>query len=339
MEISRQDARLVTMRGRFFAQNSPQSPPADQPDSRRAWLAFLGKRALPVLVSAGLVAWLVWTVQPERLADAAGALDWPWLTSLTAVLVLSLYLWDTVCLRWLFTEPGHPPRFWATLDARGRSYLFSAFNYELGQGVLAWRLSRAQQTTLASALARCVLLAYHDLVVLLSLGLVGALLTGPRARGVVQFCAAGVAVLLLLATIVALFSGRWRRRLANARWDLWPSSWHWRHSGQLLLLRYGYYGLIMLYAIIGLRHCGLSVATTELCGAVPCALLADGLPISVSGLGTREATLRYLLDPPDAALLVAFSLMWSTGLIFGRLSIGLVHWLAAPLVRSIEGNA
>jgi hypothetical protein len=338
MGISRQEARLITMQGRFFAHNGPVSALA-QPVAG-GWTRFLWKRALPVFVSGGLLAWVVWSVQPEKLLDAAGALDWPWLATLTALLVLGIYLWDSVCLRWLFSEPGRALRFTTALDARGRSYLFSAFNYHLGQGVLAWRLAHAVGTTLPAALTRCLLLAYHDLCVLLSFGFFAALWSeASGTRGIAQFCAAAIGILLLIGASVALLPRVWRRQLRESRWHFWPQDWSWLRSGQLLLLRYGYYGLMVVYAIVGLRHCGLGIETSAICGAVPCALLADGLPVSVSGLGTRETTLRYLLNPPDPAMLVAFSLLWTAGLILGKASIGLVHWAAAPLIGNFEGNA
>src|SRR5207248_719476 len=85
-------------------------------------------------------------------------------------------------------------------------------------------------------------------------------------------------------------------------------------------------------AAIGLRLCGIGLSFQILCSVIPLVLLADGLPISVSGLGTREVTLILLLNPEEQerAIVLAFSLLWSIGLALGRLMIGLVHWWFLP---------
>jgi hypothetical protein len=83
--------------------------------------------------------------------------------------------------------------------------------------------------------------------------------------------------------------------------------------------------IILLYAVVGLTYCGVELHSRVVCSIVPLVLVADGLPISISGLGTRETALVYLVDPPQPAVLLAFSLFWSTGLMLGRLLLGLGH--------------
>jgi hypothetical protein len=288
----------------------------------------ISRRFVPVAVSAVLVSWLLWRVSPQALANAASVLDWPSLAGLTAALVLALFVLDTACLCWLFSEPGRPLLIREALEARGLSYLFSAFNYELGQGVLAWRLAKSHGMHLAAALGRCVLLGYHDIVVLLGLGLVGSLVSDdPRAAVTLGFCAGGLAMLLGLAIGFCLTPTRWRQHLVAFRWSAWLQAWTWKQSAQLAGLRVCYYAPILIYVVVGLSLCRVALDVRLVCGTVPLVLLADGLPISISGLGTRETALVYLLDPPQPAVLLAFSLLWSTGLIVGRLVIGLVTWV------------
>src|SRR5437764_5862307 len=64
-----------------------------------------GRWLLAGLVSVGLLSWLAWRVSVEKLAEAAAALNWPMLAGLTLLLVLALYGWDTLCVRWLFGQP------------------------------------------------------------------------------------------------------------------------------------------------------------------------------------------------------------------------------------------
>jgi hypothetical protein len=57
---------------------------------------------------------------------------------------------------------------------------------------------------------------------------------------------------------------------------------------------------------------------------IPLVLLADGLP-NFAGLGTRETSLLLLLAPREPPVLLAMSLIWSTGMILVRFVIGLAH--------------
>jgi hypothetical protein len=289
------------------------------------------RKAIPVLVSAALVTWVVYRVPPHDLRDAAARLDWPLLALITAGMVLGLYFWDAFCLRWLFSQPKLQLCYGTALHARGTAYLAGALNYELGQGVLAWKLAQAQDIPLLGALGRCVLLGLHDVAVLLSLGLLGALLsTDARAPAIRISCTASLIGLFGLAVFVMYMPSTWRLRLQASRWGAWLGWWTWGRSVRLCILRGGYYGLIIIYAATALPLCGVYLDYGVVFSVIPLVLLADGLPISASGLGTRETTLLLLLQPsPELkGAVVACSLFWSTGLLTGRAALGLGHlWL------------
>ena len=285
------------------------------------------RKVLPVLGSGALMAWLMWRVPPGEVARAAALLDWRWLAPLTGLLVLGLYFWDAACLRWLFGRLGYPLSYAKMLHARGSSYLLSAFNYELGQGMLAWELADA--IPILRTLAGCLLMACHDVAVLLALGLAGSLLsTGSQSRTTLLFCLAGIGTLLAAALVVGLVRRSRQQGVAG-----WLSAWGWHDSAQLFFLRAGYYGIIFAYAAIALRLCDLTVDLWTVASVVPLVLLADGLPISISGLGTRETALLLLLDRHPPAIVLAFSFTWSAGLMVGRLLLGLAHVWLSRLVR------
>lgn len=289
------------------------------------------RRIMPALVTVGLLVWLVYRISPQALMDAASQLDWPRLCLVFSAMVLALYLWDSVCLHWLFAESGLPLSYGQVLRARGSSYVAIAVNYELGQGLVAWELARVQGTPLVGALGRCVLLAVHDVAVLLTLGLAGSLLIdAPIARGIMGFCAVGLTSLLGIGLLAYFFPRWWRERRANGGRQLWPDSWTWRRSLRLSGLRGIYYAIILAAVALGLEVAPIPLGRPVVLGAVPVVLLADGLPISVSGLGTRETALLALIRAPEPGVLLAFSLIWSTALITGRILIGLGHWWLLP---------
>src|SRR5262249_4345065 len=108
-------------------------------------------------------------------------------------------------------------------------------------------------------------------------------------------------------------------------------------SLRLYGLRIAYFAIILLYAAGGLGLCGLALNRGVVLGVIPLVLLADGLPVSVSGLGTRETALLYLLQPEHPEVILAWCLLWSTGLLVGRTSIGLANlWLGDQRAERAE---
>ena len=97
--------------------------------------------------------------------------------AIVGMLLLAAYFWDAVSLLVLFRDSQRPLSYVAVLRARGQSYVFSVVNFGLGQGRLAWLIARAQDQSLLVTVARCLMLIYVDLYVLLTLALGGALLS------------------------------------------------------------------------------------------------------------------------------------------------------------------
>lgn len=287
------------------------------------------QKLLPFAVSAGLIAWLLYSVSLEDLLEAARHLDWPKLVPLTAGMVIALYLWDSQCLRTVYARRDHAVDYGKALRVRGLSYLAGAFNYELGQALIAWKMAGIQKTTVLAALSRAVLLAWHDLIVLLSLGLIGSLLSDdPRTEGTLIFCLFGLLLLVGILTAFGLLPSAVRQRIRASRWGAWFGTWTVRQSLILAVQRCVYFGILLVYAALALWICRIAVDPAVVLGTIPLVLLADALP-SLAGLGTRETALMLLLEPDEPATLLAMSLYWSTGMIAVRLLIGLAsYWQA-----------
>jgi len=286
------------------------------------------RRALPVAVSAGLIAWLLYLIPPSKVAAEFVKVPWEQILPVTAAMVLALYFWDTVCLQTVFATDSRVVPYRRMLHVRGTSYLLGAFNYELGQGLVAWSISRLQKISLLQTLSRSVVLAYHDLVVLLSVGLAGSLLveSPPReVRLVKLFAGVGLAGLVAVAVAFSLLPRGKRERFRQTRWGAWLVDWRWRRSLRLAWQRLVYFGILILYAGVALAICGIPVDSLVVASTIPLVLLADALP-SVCGIGTRETALILLLNPENRAVIFALSLIWSTGMIVGRMTIGLLHY-------------
>jgi hypothetical protein len=288
-------------------------------------------------VSAGLLAWLVYRVSPQALAHAAAEVNWRLLAPVTVAMVFALYFWDAVCLPTAYRVDENRWSYWRSLHLRGLSYLAGALHYELGQAALAWGMARTQNTSVVRTLSRSVLLAYHDIVVLLGLGLAGSLLSDdPRVERVRLAVAIALCVAISIAIVFWLLPAAWRTKVWGAKIDELFAGWSLVRSLQLIPLRCIYFSIFAVYAAVALAICHIPVDHQVVASTIPLVLLADGLP-SIAGLGTRDTALQLLLAPDRPEALLAMSLMWSTGLIVVRSTIGLAHlWGHQLLYGSID---
>ena len=285
---------------------------------------------VPALVTAALVAWLLVRVSPQHLMKAAGEIAWVPLMAATGVMVVALYFWDAVCLTTVYSVHRNRWSYVESLHLRGLSYLGGCVNYELGQAALAWGLARLQHTGVLKMLSRSVLLAYHDVFVLLTTSLIGSLLTDdPRVTRVRPFLVIGVCVALAIAIVFKLLPRSIRERFRRSDRESFLEGWSFLRSVRLIGMRLVYFGILTIYAVIALRICSVPMDHRVAVSAMPLVLLADGLP-SFAGLGTRETSMQLLLDPgrEHAAVLLAMSFFWSTGMLTGRMAIALANlWI------------
>ncbi|HEX4412804.1 MAG TPA: hypothetical protein VH107_04190 [Lacipirellulaceae bacterium] len=291
---------------------------------------------VPLLLTGGLVVWLFTRISPSHLMGAAGEIAWLPMLVATAAMVAGLFFWDAACLMTIYSIHHNRWSYRESLRLRGVSYLGGCINYELGQAALAWGLARLQGCGIMRMLSRSVLLAYHDVFVLLSASLFGSLLTNdPRVTRVRPF----LVIAVIVAVVIALFF-KWlpqsiRDRYRRTDSESFLDGWSIGRSSRLILMRIVYFGILVVYALVALRICEVPMDPRVAVSAMPLVLLADGLP-SFAGLGTRETSMQLLLDPgrERAPVLLAMSFFWSTGLLTGRMAIALVTlWLGR-----IDGN-
>ncbi len=292
----------------------------------RAWRPV--KRWLPPLVSAGLITFLVWTTTPHKLLAALESLDWPAVVGITVVQLVVLFTWDTFCLWWLFKQPNRRVPFWALFRARCDSVLWSAINLEIGQAVFAYKLAKILGKSVAEALGRCVLLAFFDFGSLQALALVGSFfLLTPLTRELRWVPIVSVSGVVILIFLLHFLPQNWRDWLIRKDWGKPLGWWSWRHSLILGALRVTMFGLMLVYAGVGLSLCGVPMTPRGTVGIIPYVLIAESLP-GTGGLGERETALVYLLDPGPThrAVVLSFGLVWSMVTILGRVGIGLMSW-------------
>jgi hypothetical protein len=286
------------------------------------------RQVFPVATSLVLLCWLVWRISPRAMAHAATELDWKLLVPATIVMLLSLYLFDPLCFPVVYRVGDHRWKYRQALHLCGLSYIGGALHYEIGQAALAWGFARMQQTGVARMLSRSVVLAYHDILVLLAMGLPGAIASDDvQVERIRPLIAIGLSATLAFGLIVWALGMKLRLKFLHHESEWLSRDWSIRRSLQLIPLRVCYFAILVAYAAVALRICRLPVDHRVVLSSIPLVLLADGLP-NLGGLGTRETALQLLIKTARPDTLLAMSLFWSTGIIVGRSAIGLVHlWI------------
>lgn len=296
--------------------------------NRSRWI----KTLLPLNISVGLLLWLLWSISPQALMDAATELAWMPMLIASVAMVLALYFWDAVCIPIVYRVEDHRWSYLQSLHWRGLSYLGGAINYELGQAALAWGMAHLQGTSLLRMLSRSVLLAYHDVVVLLGLGFAGSLLSSdPRVEKIRPFIVWGLVGAFAVGVLFRFLPASIREKFRCGEQQSFLEGWSVGRSMKLILFRVLYFGILIIYAAVALSICRISVDHQVVLTTVPLVLLADGLP-SVAGLGTRDTMLQLLLEPEHPEVLFALSLIWTSAVVIVRIIIGLLHLWAHRLL-------
>ncbi|MBS7456257.1 flippase-like domain-containing protein [Coralloluteibacterium stylophorae] len=273
---------------------SPDAPPP-RPSSLRAW-----RLVLP----AGLLVLALAFADPGRAWAALAGADPGWLLAALLAVQAQVVL---SAQRWRFTArrlgQAMPRR-----TAIAEYYLATLLNQSVpggvgGDAVRAWRSGRARPGRMRAAVRAVVLERLAGQVALLTVVAIG-LAAWPLAAGgapprVALWTAMAVAAALAAgAATVALLARRGPRRLQAAlhglRGDVvrtWFAgrAWLWQGAGSLAIVG----GYIAAFAL-----CACAVGTPlppmAWLTAVPLALLAMLVPVSVGGWGVREAAAAAL---------------------------------------------
>jgi uncharacterized membrane protein YbhN (UPF0104 family) len=285
---------------------------------------------LRIAGSALLLGWLVLRTDWSRLASAFADLDWPlWLAGVGLSLVIPV----VSGLRWqLFARP-------LGFDARARDYVrftfigmfFGLFLPSVGADVVrAWYLdagSGRKRAALLSVLLDRVL----GLAVLLAV-VVGAAVIYPESLpGWVQAGIALVTAGAAAGSAVALFA-LWRPGRSVALQRLRDRLVHLaRHRyavggalGLSVLIQAGH---ILVVWLIGLAL-GVEVPAAYYWLVVPLVSLVTLVPISINGIGVREASMVVLLAPLGVREETALTLVFLWFIAFSIAGVpGLVVYL------------
>lgn len=277
--------------------------------AERPTLRAVVKRALPIAVSAVLLAVLWWHIDFGAIARAAVAARPAWL--IAGVLAVIPLTWGTaVRFQWLSRTAIH-----AALAARlilAACTLNLVLPSKMGDLAKAWVLERRHGFARSFALSLVVFEKLLDLAALLVWGVLALLWMRPDDARFLIAAAVLSAALIALAALMTPLASRLPvpRRLAGpAQSWLELVRWFWSDArragatlGLSLVLWAGHLAQLWLFA----RALG-QVPLVASMAAATLSLLAGLLPFTMAGVGTRDLAIVYFyhdwLSPAQCAAL------------------------------------
>ncbi len=278
---------------------------------------------LPVLVSVGILGWLV-----GRLGwrDVLATVDARAARILGAALLgygaVSLAL-EAVSLVRAVGVPAFG--LWTAARVKAASYLAHTLHYTVGIGALAVLIRNRAGLTLADAAGVALLITGLDVLLVLGLATLGALLLGtdtPAVRaGVIAAAtlggAGGLALLRTSRSLGPLERLRGHAVFRTAR--TLPAA----RLAEIGVLRLAF--VLSFISVVGAALAAFDVVVPPayLLVGVSLLVLVSALPIAVAGLGTGQVAFVYLFrEYADAQTLLACSLAFSAGMIALRAGLG-----------------
>lgn len=296
--------------------------------SSKRWI----QRSIPAVVSIGALAWL-FLYGGIDLRDLVDALSW----KVALVLTPALLAYGAVTLLLearsidLLVEPA-PPSFdaWTIARIKSASYLLAIVNYTLGAAALALLISRRAAMGLGRSASVVLLISSLDLVVVLTLGALGAVsmalgLPARRELIVGMSIVAGLGLLGGIALLRAPGSlGPLERIRSLAVFEALRST-PLRRLASLGLLRLAFCSSFLAVAGAAFLAFDVTPPLGQLVAGMTVVAVVATLPIAVAGLGTSQwAVLSVFGNLADDGTLVAMSLVLSAGMILLRAGMGVV---------------
>ncbi len=287
----------------------------------------LVQRALPVVVSAAVLVWLLQSV------DLAGVVEA--LSPRVALVMVPAFLFyavvslliEALSITRIVDPTRYPVGVWIAARIKCATYLVGILHYALGAGALAMLMRRRTGLPLGEAASLVVLIASADLIIVLSATGVGAALletSAPTVRaGVLGFALVGFFGGLAILRTPRSLGPLDRLRTLSVFEGLRTITW--TRLVELLWLRAAFCASFVTLCALAFQAFQLPVPLAQLVVGVLVVAVVAALPIAVAGLGTSQAAFVYVFsDVAGPEQLLALSLVVSAGILSLRAGMGLV---------------
>ena len=245
-------------------------------------------RTLPWLVTAVILIILFRRIPLRDVVQAADNAA-PWFIPATVLIVLVVYIADSLAIwktfGWFVTQLG----FRETLILRGSTYLIALINYSLGQGAFVYFLKKTRGVPMMRAAAAVLLIMGTNVLLLLFLSTLGLVLGAqsfPQLKTVLIVSYGGLAVYVALVAL---------RPTIVTRWPVFDVLLEAGIGGHLKATAVRVPHLITLLTLnyVALHAFGIPVPVLEVMLAMPVVFLIAVLPISFQGLGPTQGAMIY----------------------------------------------
>ncbi|HEY0706914.1 MAG TPA: lysylphosphatidylglycerol synthase domain-containing protein [Polyangia bacterium] len=245
-------------------------------------------RTLPWLVTAVILVLLFKDIPLRNVVQAADNAA-TWFIPVTVLIVLGVYIADSLAIwktfGWFVTRLS----FKETLILRGSTYLIALINYTLGQGAFVYFLKRMRGVPMMRAAAAVLLIMGTNMLLLLLLSTVGLVLGAesfPQLRTVLLVSYIGLAVYIVLLL--------WRPAFLTKRplLDVLLDAGILGHV-KALSVRVPHLITLLTLNYFALHAFGVPVPMLETMLAMPVVFFVAVLPISFQGLGPTQGAMIY----------------------------------------------
>jgi hypothetical protein len=296
------------------------------------------RKAIPSAITIAIFALIFWHIPLGKVAIALRGV--PILKFLAVFMPFSLifFLLDSICLTWVVNRFNAPMKFTDIMPIRASMYLLALINTNLGQGGVAFYLTRKAGIGFLAALSSILFIALmevYQLFLFSTLGVGFYAPVGNAQTAIVAVMRVAYAIAWVgLAGFIAIFALA-RRRESVRRWiemsrggALAATFLKARPRDYIVVL--GIKAPSFLASVIAhyfaLSIFGISVPFAKLMLFLPLVFLAAALPISIAHLGTSQAAwlLFFSGNAPDERIL-AYSLAAHFTFMLCNGLIGLVY--------------
>lgn len=258
------------------------------------------KRLLPAAVSAVLLAAIYWRLDWAEFARVAAAARWSWLAG--ALLLVVPTTLASACRFTLLVPAGAITLTESLKLTLAASVLNLALPSKMGDLAKAWFVARRGHMAGGAALGVVLFEKAADLLALLALCLVGLAAAGRPAplwliAPVAGLLAAGVAMLIssrLARAALRLAPGRLRGTIEAWRSVQEKLAGERTAAVSIVALSLGAWGLHLAQIWMFARALNAVPPLLKTLALAALALLAGLVPVTLAGIGTRDAALIYL---------------------------------------------
>ncbi len=303
------------------------------------------------LIGLGLLALLLWRLDTRQIAAILGGAEW---TLVAAAFALNLPQVLLKGMRWRWLLKAQGIRYGvmpASLAYFGSIFIGLFTPGRLGEFIKAVHVSRDCNVPAKRAFSSVLADRLFDLYALAIVGGLALVALG-SIRPLVLLGSLGGLALALILPLVLLLNGRafvwmqsWGMRLGKLGRALFtPEGWvaelrngllqlGWTSLGQALALTVLAYAVLYTQAFLLALALDIDIGVLQVSFAMALGSLVTLIPVSISGLGTREAAVVAYLGADGVGLEAAmsFSLLVFITFYVGAAVIGAVAWFVKPV--------